>query len=55
MVYRAVQEQPHRTAAVEVVKHGIASHSAMRRFENESQILARLRHLGDVQIYEAGA
>ncbi len=53
-VYEAVQEHPRRTVAVKVMKHGIASRSAMRRFEYESQILARLRHPGVAQVYEAG-
>ncbi len=53
-VYEAVQEQPHRTVALKLMKHGIASRSALRRFEYESQILARLRHSGIAQVYEAG-
>ncbi len=53
-VYEAVQEHPRRTVAVKVMKHGIASRSAMRRFEYESQILGRLRHPGIAQVYEAG-
>ncbi len=54
VVYRAVQEQPRRTVAVKVMRHGIASRSAMRRFEYESQILARLHHPGIAQVFEAG-
>lgn len=54
VVYRAVQEHPRRTVAVKVMKHGIASRSAMRRFEYESQVLARLRHPGIAQVFEAG-
>ncbi len=53
-VYEAVQESPRRTVALKVVKSGIASRSALRRFEYESQILARLRHPGIAQVYEAG-
>jgi len=53
-VYEAVQEQPRRTVALKVMKHGIASRSALRRFEYESQILARLHHPGVAQVYEAG-
>jgi tetratricopeptide (TPR) repeat protein/tRNA A-37 threonylcarbamoyl transferase component Bud32 len=53
-VYEATQESPRRVVAVKVLKHGIASRSAMRRFEYEAQILARLRHPGIAQIYEAG-
>lgn len=53
-VYEAVQDHPRRTVAVKVLKGGIASRSAMRRFEYESQTLARLRHPGIAQVYEAG-
>ncbi len=54
-VYEATQEKPRRTVALKLMKHGIASRSALRRFEYESQILARLRHPGIAQVYEAGA
>ncbi|MHC5006901.1 MAG: protein kinase domain-containing protein [Planctomycetota bacterium] len=53
-VYEALQEHPRRTVAVKVMKPGIASRSAMRRFEFESQILARLRHPNIAQVFEAG-
>ncbi len=53
-VYEAVQEQPRRVVALKVMKAGIASKSALRRFEYESQILARLRHPNIAQVYEAG-
>jgi non-specific serine/threonine protein kinase/serine/threonine-protein kinase len=53
-VYEAFQEHPRRPVAVKVLKRGIASRSAMRRFEYESQTLARLRHPGIAQVYEAG-
>ncbi|UCC32254.1 MAG: serine/threonine protein kinase, partial [Phycisphaerales bacterium] len=53
-VYRAMQKQPRRTVAVKVMRQGIASRSALRRFEYESQLLARLRHPGIAQVYEAG-
>ncbi|MHC4090081.1 MAG: tetratricopeptide repeat protein [Planctomycetota bacterium] len=53
-VYEAVQEHPRRSVAVKVMKYGIASRSALRRFEYESQILGRLRHPGIAQVYEAG-
>ncbi len=54
VVYEAVQERPHRTVALKVMRAGIASASALRRFEYESQILARLRHPNIAQVYEAG-
>ncbi len=53
-VYEATQERPRRIVALKLMKHGIASRSALRRFEYESQILARLRHPGIAQVYEAG-
>ena len=53
-VFETVQEHPRRTVAVKVMKQGIASRSALRRFEYESQTLARLHHPGIAQVYEAG-
>ncbi len=53
-VYEAVQEKPRRTVAVKLMNAGIASRSALRRFEHESQLLARLRHPGIAQVYDAG-
>ncbi len=53
-VYEAVQEQPRRTVALKVMRRGIASRSALRRFEYEAQLLARLRHPGIAQVFEAG-
>ena len=54
VVYEAVQERPHRTVALKVMRPGVASQSSQRRFEYESQILARLRHPNIAQVYEAG-
>jgi WD40 repeat protein/tRNA A-37 threonylcarbamoyl transferase component Bud32 len=53
-VYEAVQEHPRRVVAVKVMRLGVLSQSALRRFEYESQILACLRHAGIAQVYEAG-
>ena len=52
-VYEAVQENPRRAVAVKVMRTGLLSRSAQRRFEYEAQILARLRHPGIAQIFEA--
>ena len=41
-VYEAVQDQPKRTVALKVMKMGVTSDIALRRFELESQLLARL-------------
>jgi serine/threonine protein kinase len=53
-VYEAEQQHPHRTVALKVMKRGITSRSALRRFEYEAEVLGRLRHPGIAQIYEAG-
>ena len=53
-VYEAVQDQPKRTVAFKVMRSGVASETALRRFELESQLLARLRHQGIAQVYDAG-
>ena len=53
-VYEAQQEQPRRRVAIKMMKQGITSSSALRRFEFESQTLARLHHPGIAQVYEAG-
>ena len=53
-VYEAEQENPRRTVALKVVKFGLAEPDVLRRFEQESQALARLQHPGIAQIYEAG-
>jgi len=55
VVYEAEQENPNRTVAVKVMKEHIGSSSAQRRFEYESQILARLNHPGIAQVFDAGA
>ncbi|MCU1260063.1 MAG: serine/threonine protein kinase [Bryobacterales bacterium] len=53
-VYEAEQEHPRRTVALKVVKPGLTAPEVLRRFEQESQSLARLQHPGIAQIYEAG-
>lgn len=53
-VYEAEQQHPKRSVAVKVIKTGIVSRAMLRRFEFESQILARLRHPNIAQVYEAG-
>ncbi len=53
-VYEAEQDSPQRAVALKVIKSQFASKSSLRRFEYESQILARLRHPAVAQIYEAG-
>jgi tetratricopeptide (TPR) repeat protein len=53
-VYEAIQEQPRRTVAVKLMKRGVVSADSLRRFEFESQLLARLKHPGIAEVYEAG-
>jgi serine/threonine protein kinase len=54
-VFEALQENPRRPVAVKVIKEPLASEGAIGRLEYEAQILARLRHPGIAQIYEAGS
>lgn len=53
-VYLAIQDRPRRHVALKVMKPGIISEVALRRFEFEAELLARLVHSGIAQIYEAG-
>ena len=53
-VYEAEQDHPNRTVALKLMKRGVASRSALRRFEHESQILARLNHPNISQVHDVG-
>jgi non-specific serine/threonine protein kinase/serine/threonine-protein kinase len=53
-VYLAEQENPFRLVAIKMMRAGLASQSALRRFQYESEILARLQHPNIAQVYEAG-
>lgn len=53
-VYEAEQQSPRRAVALKVIRPGSASPEALRRFEVESQTLARLTHPSIAQIYGAG-
>ena len=53
-VYEAVQNNPRRPVAIKVVKGSAVSVEAIGRLKHEAQLLARLRHPGIAQIYEAG-
>jgi len=53
-VLEAVQDEPRRVVALKIMKGGIETPDALRRFQFEAQLLARLRHPGIAQIYEAG-
>jgi len=54
-VFEGLQDNPRRPVAVKVVKSAFESHEAVQRLEYEAQVLARLRHPGIAQIYEAGS
>lgn len=53
-VYEAEQRSPRRTVALKVVRLGLESEGAVRRFRYESELLGRFRHPGIVQVFEAG-
>ncbi len=54
VVYLAEQDHPRRRVALKVLLPGVASPQAIKRFEREAQVLARLQHPGIAAIYEAG-
>lgn len=54
VVFLAQQQKPQREVAVKFMKAGLASRTAMRRFEFESNILARLKHPNIAQVYGVG-
>jgi serine/threonine protein kinase len=53
-VYLARQSNPSRRVALKLMRHGLGSRAALRRFETESEILGRMQHPGIAQVYEAG-
>jgi len=53
-VYLAAQGSPRRDVALKTLSASLWSQSAERRFEFESQILARLQHPNIAQVYVAG-
>jgi len=53
-VYEGLQGLPCRTVAVKVMRPGVISPAAARRFGHEAQILGRLRHPGIAHIYSVG-
>ncbi|QOJ15717.1 MAG: protein kinase [Planctomycetia bacterium] len=55
LVYEAEQQNPQRRVALKLLRPGMGSPEALRRFEQEAQLLGRLAHPGIAQIYEAGS
>jgi WD40 repeat protein/tRNA A-37 threonylcarbamoyl transferase component Bud32 len=53
-VYEGHQDSPSRTVAVKLIRSGILSTAASKRFHLEAQILGRLSHPGIARIYSAG-
>jgi len=54
IVYRARQAHPERFVALKVLRTGGADSLSSQRFKREIDVLARLRHPGIAQIYDAG-
>ncbi len=54
-VYLAEQTEPvRRRVALKLIKPGYASTAALRRFEQEAEVLGRLEHDGIARVCEAG-
>lgn len=53
-VFEAEQERPHRRVAVKTLTSVFASARALRRFEDEIDILARLQHPAIARVLEVG-
>lgn len=54
VVYLADQDLPRRTVALKVIRPGLLTPRALRRFEHETHTLARLQHAGIAQVFDAG-
>lgn len=54
IVYLAEQDQPKRQVALKLIRPAFVTPSAVRRFQLEANVLARLRHPAIAQIYQAG-
>ncbi len=54
IVLRAVQSRPQREVALKLMRPGLATPDALRRFRLEAELLGRLQHPGIAQVYAAG-
>jgi len=54
IVYEARQKHPDRVVALKVIRPGFTSQAVVRRFENEANILAPLKHEGIAQVFSGG-
>jgi len=55
VVYRARQLHPARDVAIKALHPSIVSHSMLRRFRQEAELLGRVQHQSIAQIYEASS
>lgn len=55
IVFEARQHEPERFVALKVLRQGLPSRDLLRRFQRETQILARLHHRSIAQIYQVGS
>jgi len=55
VVYKAEQDNPRRVVALKIMRGGLLSPSAQKRFEFEVRVLGHLQHPGIAQIHEAGS
>ncbi len=53
-IYEAMEDHPQRRVALKVLHANITSQEILKRFRQEAQILALLRHPGIAEIYSAG-
>ena len=54
VVYLAEQDRTNRMVALKVIRAGLATSGALKRFAFEAHVLGRLNHPGIAQVYEAG-
>ncbi|MFG0326852.1 MAG: protein kinase [Phycisphaerales bacterium JB037] len=54
IVYEAEQDRPRRRVALKVMRAAFASPAGRRRFDFETEVLARLNHPGIASVFETG-
>ncbi|MFT5286209.1 MAG: serine/threonine protein kinase/tetratricopeptide (TPR) repeat protein [Planctomycetota bacterium] len=53
-VYEAIQDEPRRSVALKILRSRMGSDAAIQRLREEARVLAKLKHPGVAQIFEAG-
>lgn len=53
-VYEGRQDSPARSVAVKILREGLVTPTAVRRFQHEADVLGRLDHPGIARIHAAG-